>query len=145
MKTKRVTLVIGAGGVGRVVVHKCARNAATFGTIVLASRSIGRCEVIKSELPEADIEIATLDADKTEEIAALIRRVHADIVINVALPYQDLSIMDACIATQTPYLDTANYEHPMQQSLSTDSSGSVTVHLKRRVLWDCLGVVLTQG
>jgi len=108
----KTTLIIGAGGVSRVVVHKCVLNADVFGKIVLASRSIGRCEEIKSELPNADIEITTVDADVTEEVIKLIEEVNADIVINVALPYQDLTIMDACIATKTPYLDTANYEHP---------------------------------
>ena len=108
----KTTLIIGAGGVGRVVVHKCALNAAIFGKIVLASRSIGRCEEIKGELPDVNIDITTLDADVKEDIIKLINAVKADIVINVALPYQDLTIMDACIATKTPYLDTANYEHP---------------------------------
>ena len=108
----KTTLIIGAGGVGRVVVHKCVQNASVFGHIVLASRSIGRCKEIKSELPKANIEITTVDADITEEIIELINSCKADIVINVALPYQDLTIMDACIATNTPYLDTANYEHP---------------------------------
>lgn len=106
------TLIIGAGGVSRVVVHKCVQNSDVFGKIVLASRSIGRCEVIKSDLPDADIEITTVDADVTDEVIDLIKACSADIVINVALPYQDLTIMDACIATKTPYLDTANYEHP---------------------------------
>ena len=108
----RTTLIIGAGGVGRVVVHKCVQNADVFGKIVLASRSIGRCQEIKSELPNADIDTTTVDADSVQEVIDLIKRVDADIVINVALPYQDLAIMDACIATKTPYLDTANYEHP---------------------------------
>jgi saccharopine dehydrogenase (NAD+, L-lysine-forming) len=108
----KTTLIIGAGGVSRVVVHKCVQNADVFGKIVLASRSIGRCEEIKSELPNANIEITTVDADSTEEVISLISACKADIVINVALPYQDLAIMDACIATKTPYLDTANYEHP---------------------------------
>jgi saccharopine dehydrogenase (NAD+, L-lysine-forming) len=108
----KTTLIIGAGGVSRVVVHKCVQNADVFGKIVLASRSIGRCEDIKSELPDANIEITTVDADITDEVIALIKATEADIVINVALPYQDLAIMDACIATKTPYLDTANYEHP---------------------------------
>ncbi len=108
----KTTLIIGAGGVGRVVVHKCVQNTDVFGKIVLASRSIGRCEVIKSDLPDADIEITTVDADVTDEVIELIKACSADIVINVALPYQDLTIMDACIATKTPYLDTANYEHP---------------------------------
>jgi saccharopine dehydrogenase (NAD+, L-lysine-forming) len=109
---KKTTLIIGAGGVGRVVAHKCAMNSDVFGDLVLASRTIGRCEEIKSELPDASLEITTLDADNTQEVIELIEKVNADIVINVALPYQDLTIMDACIATKTPYLDTANYEHP---------------------------------
>ena len=105
------TLIIGAGGVGRVVAHKCVMNKDVFGRIILASRSIGRCETIKDELNGA-IEITTVDADKTEDVIKLIKETGANIVINVALPYQDLTIMDACIATNTPYLDTANYEHP---------------------------------
>lgn len=105
-------LIIGAGGVGRVVAHKCVMNAATFDRIILASRTIKRCEEIQSELPAGAIEITTVDADNTQEVIDLINQVNADIVINVALPYQDLTIMDACLATQTPYLDTANYEHP---------------------------------
>lgn len=106
------TLIIGAGGVSRVVVHKCVQNSEVFGKIVLASRSIGRCETIKGDFVDADIEITTVDADVTEEVIELIKACNADIVINVALPYQDLTIMDACIATKTHYLDTANYEHP---------------------------------
>jgi len=105
-------LIIGAGGVGRVVAHKCVQNRETFDRIVLASRTLKRCEEIQSELPEGAIEITTVDADSTEETAALIKKVGADIVINVALPYQDLAIMDACVQTGVPYLDTANYEHP---------------------------------
>ncbi len=105
-------LIIGAGGVGRVVAHKCVMNNHVFDRIILASRTLKRCEEIQSELPEGAIEIATVDADNTQEVIDLIERVGADILINVALPYQDLTIMDACIATKTPYLDTANYEHP---------------------------------
>ena len=108
----KTTLIIGAGGVGRVVTHKCVMNSDVFGKVVLASRSIGRCEEIQSELSGTNLEIRTVDADKTEEIIELINDINADIVINVALPYQDLTIMDACIVTKTPYLDTANYEHP---------------------------------
>lgn len=105
-------LIIGAGGVGRVVTHKCVMNNHVFDRIILASRSIGRCEEIKSELPEGAIEITTVDADNTQEVIDLIHKVNPDVLINVALPYQDLTIMDACIATKTAYLDTANYEHP---------------------------------
>lgn len=108
----KTTLIIGAGGVSRVVVHKCVQNADVFGKIVLASRTVSKCDEIRAELPDADIETAALDADSTNAVIALIETIKADIVINVALPYQDLTIMDACIATKTPYLDTANYEHP---------------------------------
>ncbi|UCM99305.1 saccharopine dehydrogenase family protein [Sulfurimonas sp. SWIR-19] len=108
----KTTLIIGAGGVSRVVVHKCVQNADVFGKIVLASRTKSKCDAIRAELPDADIETFALDADNTQEIIELINKVRADIVINVALPYQDLTIMDACIATKTDYLDTANYEHP---------------------------------
>ena len=108
----KTTLIIGAGGVGRVVVHKCVQNVDTFGKIILASRTLKRCQEIKDELPQADIEVASVDADNVNEVVELINKYMIDIVINVALPYQDLTIMDACIETSTPYLDTANYEHP---------------------------------
>ena len=106
------TLIIGAGGVGRVVAHKCAMNSETFGKIVLASRTKEKCDVIASEITDVTIETRSVDADNTQELIALIQDVKASIVINVALPYQDLTIMDACIATGVDYLDTANYEHP---------------------------------
>jgi len=108
----KTTLIIGAGGVSRVVVHKCVQNAEVFGHIILASRTLSKCQEIKDELPSADIEVASIDADDTDALVELIERCKADIVVNVALPYQDLTIMDACIKTKTPYLDTANYEHP---------------------------------
>jgi saccharopine dehydrogenase (NAD+, L-lysine-forming) len=105
-------LIIGAGGVGGVVTHKCVQNRDVFTKIVLASRRLESCEKIQKQLPDGAIEVECVDADNTEETADLIRKTGADIVVNVALPYQDLTIMDACIATNTPYLDTANYEHP---------------------------------
>ena len=112
MKKETTTLIIGAGGVGRVVAHKCVQNKATFGRIVLASRTLKKCRQIQEELPQGAIEIDSVDADVTQNVIDLINKYDADIVINVALPYQDLTIMDACVATQTDYLDTANYEHP---------------------------------
>jgi len=105
-------LIIGAGGVGGVTTHKCVQNKETFSRIVLASRTLERCKLIQSQLPEGAIEIAQVDADKTNEVTELIKQYQANIVINVALPYQDLSIMDACIASGVSYIDTANYEHP---------------------------------
>jgi len=105
-------LIIGAGGVGRVVTHKCVMNRGTFTKIVLASRRLESCKAIADELPAGAVEIAQVNADSVDETAALIKKVGADIVINVALPYQDLAIMDACVKTGVDYLDTANYEHP---------------------------------
>ena len=104
-------LIIGAGGVGGVVVHKCAQVPEVFSEIVLASRTIGKCEKIKGQLSKP-IEIARVDADDTSELVRFIRKVSPDLIINTALPYQDLSIMDACIETGVDYLDTANYEPP---------------------------------
>ncbi len=105
-------LIIGAGGVGRVVTHKCVMNKEVFTKITLASRRLSSCEVIQSELEDGAIDVAQVDADNTQELAELITKIGADILINVALPYQDLTIMDACLQTNIPYLDTANYEHP---------------------------------
>ena len=109
---KKTTLIIGAGGVGRVVVHKCAMNSDVFGDIILASRTKSKCDEIAGEISHANIVTKSVDADNVDEVVKLIEEVGADIVINVALPYQDLTIMDACIKTKVPYLDTANYEHP---------------------------------
>ena len=109
------TLIIGAGGVGNVVAFKCAMNQESFGNITLASRTKEKCDVIAKNIKEkVGVEIATaqVDADSIEELIALIKKTHADIVINVALPYQDLTIMDACSQCGVDYLDTANYEHP---------------------------------
>ena len=113
MSTK--TLIIGAGGVGNVVAFKCAMNAETFGDITLASRTLSKCDQIAKNVKErVGVQIATaqVDADSVPELVNLISKTEADIVINVALPYQDLTIMDACRQTGVDYLDTANYEHP---------------------------------
>ena len=109
------TLIIGAGGVGNVVAFKCAMNADTFGEITLVSRTVSKCDTIaKNVLDKVGVQIATatVDADSVPELVTLIEKVKADIVINVALPYQDLTIMDACAKCGVDYLDTANYEHP---------------------------------
>ena len=109
------TLIIGAGGVGNVVAFKCAINADTFGEITLASRTVSKCDAIaKNILDKVGVQLNTLtvDADSVTKLVEVINKVQADIVINVALPYQDLTIMDACAKTGVDYLDTANYEHP---------------------------------
>ena len=112
---KKKTLIIGAGGVGNVVAFKCAMNADTFGDITLASRTVAKCDAIAANVKErtgVTIETTTVDADSVIQLVELIDNLDADIVINVALPYQDLTIMDACTQTGVDYLDTANYEHP---------------------------------
>lgn len=105
-------LIIGAGGVASVVVHKCCQNPEVFEEICIASRTLSKCDALKAKLDggKTKIQTAQVDADHTEEVAALIRRFQPDIVINVALPYQDLTIMDACLETGVDYVDTANYE-----------------------------------
>ncbi len=107
---KKKLLIIGAGGVGNVVAKKCARLTNIYSDIMLASRTISKCNTIAVEISEMEIETAELNADDAQQVVDLIRSFGADIVINVALPYQDLPIMDACLETGTHYLDTANYE-----------------------------------
>ncbi len=105
-------LIIGAGGVGRVVTHKCAQLPEVFSDIWLASRTLSKCEQIASEIGDGKIQTSQVDADNVQELVALIRKIEPKMVINVALPYQDLTIMDACLETGIHYLDTANYEPP---------------------------------
>jgi len=113
--TKKGILIIGAGGVSRVATVKCAMNIDTFEKITLASRTVSKCEAIASDIKKnqgVDIDVASVDADSVEELVKLIEKVNPKLVLNVALPYQDLTIMDACTKCQVDYVDTANYEHP---------------------------------
>ena len=104
-------LIAGAGGVSQVVVHKCCQIPEVFTDILLASRTLGKCDRIAAQLSRP-IQTAKVDADNVPELAALIKGFKPELVINVALPYQDLHIMDACLETGVNYLDTANYEPP---------------------------------
>ena len=109
----RSTLIIGAGGVGKVVAFKVAELQSVFGNIILASRTKSKCDSIAAEVKERHgVEITTekVDADNVPELVQLINKYKPELVINVALPYQDLTIMDACLETNTHYMDTANYE-----------------------------------
>lgn len=106
-------LIIGAGGVGSVVAHKCAMNSEVFTDIMLASRTKSKCDKIAAEIEQmhgVKISTAQVDADYAENTVRLIKEFNPKMVINVALPYQDLAIMDACLETGVHYLDTANYE-----------------------------------
>jgi len=109
-------LIIGAGGVASVVVHKCCQNSEVFTDICIASRTLSKCDALKEKLKDSKTKITTaqVNADKTDEVISLIIAFKPDIVINVALPYQDLTIMDACLAAKVDYVDTANYEPPDQ-------------------------------
>ncbi len=102
-------LIIGAGGVGYVVAHKCAQVPDVFTDILLASRTKEKCDKIASGIKRS-IQTARVDADNVSELVDLIVSFKPDMIINVALPYQDLHIMDACLKTGVNYLDTANYE-----------------------------------
>ena len=109
----RSVLIVGAGGVGSVVAHKCAMSPETFGEIHLASRTVSKCDQIAESVSErTGVKIPTyeLDADIVANTEALLKKLKPDLLINVALPYQDLVLMDACLKCGVDYLDTANYE-----------------------------------
>ena len=103
-------LIIGAGGVGTVVAHKVAQNADVFTDIMIASRTKEKCDKIVEAIGNPNIKTAKVDADNVEELVALFNNFKPEMVINVALPYQDLTIMEACLKAGVNYLDTANYE-----------------------------------
>ena len=103
-------LIIGAGGVGTVVAHKMAALPEVFTEIMLASRTKSKCDAIAEKIGANRIQTAQVDADNVPELVELINNFKPELVVNVALPYQDLTIMDACLETGVSYLDTANYE-----------------------------------
>lgn len=106
-------LIIGCGGVASVAIHKCCQNSDVFEHICIASRTLSKCDALKAKLqPNTATRITTaqVNADDVNELIALIRDYRPDVVLNLALPYQDLTIMEACLATKTHYVDTANYE-----------------------------------
>lgn len=106
-------MIIGCGGVASVAIHKCCQNSAVFEELILASRTKSKCDALKEKLEHTTktrIITEQVDADRTDEVVRLIEKHRPDAVLNLALPYQDLTIMDACLATKTHYIDTANYE-----------------------------------
>ena len=106
-------LIIGCGGVASVAIHKCRQNSEAFEEICIASRTKSKCDALKEKLEgttKTKIQTAQVDANNVDELIALIEKFNPDVVLNLALPYQDLTIMDACLATKTHYIDTANYE-----------------------------------
>ena len=103
-------VIIGAGGVGTVVAHKCAQHPEVFNEIVIASRTKSKCDALAAKIGAKNITTDSVDADEVDQIVELFNRHKPDICINVALPYQDLTIMEACLKCGVNYLDTANYE-----------------------------------
>ena len=106
-------LVIGCGGVAQVAIQKCCQNSGTFTELCIASRTLSKCDALKEKLEgktATKVTTAQVDADDVEALKALINSYQPDAVLNVALPYQDLTIMDACLACGVDYIDTANYE-----------------------------------
>jgi saccharopine dehydrogenase (NAD+, L-lysine-forming) len=106
-------MIIGAGGVATVAAHKCAQIPEVFREIMVASRTVSKCEAIRKDIKQRygrEIQTAQVDADNVPELVALINKYKPDVVLNLALPYQDLHIMDACLETGVHYIDTANYE-----------------------------------
>lgn len=107
-------MVIGCGGVASVAIHKCCQNSEVFSELIIASRTKSKCDALAEKLIGYNTKIITeqVNADDEEQLVALINKHKPLLVINLALPYQDLTIMEACLKTKTNYLDTANYEHP---------------------------------
>src|SRR3569833_3278772 len=108
-------LIIGAGGVGGVVAHKAAMEKQVFSDVLLASRTKSKCDAIAAQIEQMHgrkIRTAQVDADDVPQLTRLLKDYKPQVVINVALPYQDLHIMDACLEAGVDYLDTANYEPP---------------------------------
>jgi saccharopine dehydrogenase (NAD+, L-lysine-forming) len=135
-------LIIGAGGVGQVVAHKVSQRPDVFSSAVLASRTLSRCETIQQQIKKRrnyPLEIAQVDADKPQNVAELIKAHKPKLVVNVALPYQDLSIMDACLEMGVDYLDTANYEPPDEAKFEYKWQWAYQERFKARGLMALLG------
>jgi saccharopine dehydrogenase (NAD+, L-lysine forming) len=135
-------MIIGAGGVATVAAHKCAGIPQVFADIMVASRTLSKCEAIRRDIKERsgrDIQIAQVDADNVPELVALIKGYQPDLVLNLALPYQDLHIMDACLETGVHYIDTANYEPLDEAHFEYSWQWAYQERFKRRGIMAVLG------
>ncbi|MFH0956587.1 MAG: saccharopine dehydrogenase family protein [Candidatus Aenigmatarchaeota archaeon] len=141
-------MIIGAGGVGGVIAHKCAQVPQVFTDILLVSRTLPKCEEIKRRIKQdckRDIGIGVVDADNFRELVKLIKKFRPGIVINAALPYQDLHIMDACLEAGVNYLDTANYEPPEEAKFEYRWQWAYQEKFKRKGLVAILGCGFDPG
>ena len=135
-------LIIGAGGVSRVSTKKCAKNISSFKKIFLASRNIDKCNLIAKEIKEEfkiDINTYEVNADNIDDLVKLIEKTKVKIVLNLALPYQDISIMKACIKTKTHYVDTANYENPKEAKFSYKEQWALNEEFEKAGIMALLG------
>ena len=140
-------LIIGCGGVASVAIQKCCQVSEVFTEMCIASRTVSKCEALKEKLEgktNTKITTAQVDADNVDELIALIEKEKPEVVLNLALPYQDLTIMDACLATKVHYIDTANYEPEDTANLNTSGSGHIVKDLRRLVSQRFLEVDLTR-
>ena len=132
-------VIVGAGGVGRVVTHKCAQLSTIFTEIVLASRTLKKCDDIatsvRAKYKEVKISTNQVDANEEGQLIHLFEVNRPFLVINVALPYQDLTIMEACLKTGVHYLDTANYEPLEEAKYGYSWQWAFRKGLKRQDLW----------
>ena len=135
-------IIIGAGGVGNVVAHKCAQSPTIFNEIVLASRTLKKCEAIAQTVKEKTgqvIRTTQIDADDVQATTDLLKKEKPELLINVALPYQDLTLMDACLNAGVHYLDTANYEPPEEAKFEYKWQWAYQEHFKEAGLTALLG------
>lgn len=141
-------VIIGAGGVGRVVAYKCAQLSDIFTEIVLASRTKSKCDKIADDIKKdlgISLQTDQVDADHTDQVVSLFKKHQPKIVINVALPYQDLTIMDACLETDVHYLDTANYEPPEEAKFEYSWQWAYQEKFKKAGLLAVLGCGFDPG
>lgn len=132
-------LIIGTGGVGKVVAHKCNQLKDVFTKIVLANRTLSKAEDVKKSIGNPDIETVQLDVRKTKDIIKVIEKYRPKVVIHVALPYDNLSIMEACLQTGVDYLDTANYESPEKQDYHYEEQWQYHEKFKEKGIMALLG------
>lgn len=141
-------LIIGAGGVARVACVKCAMDKETFKKITIASRTLSKCEEIASFIKDrlgVSINVAKIDADDVDAVAKLIEEIGANLLLNLALPYQDLSLMKACLKAKIPYIDTANYEHPKRAKFEYKEQWAMDEDFKKAGLMALLGCGFDPG
>jgi len=147
-KLQGKVMIIGAGAVATVTAHKCAQLPEYFSDIMVASRTLAKCEKIQNSIKNKygrEIKIAEVDADNVPALEALINSFHPEIVINLALPYQDLHIMEACLNSGVHYIDTANYESEEKPQFEYKLQWAYDEKYKRRGIMAILGCGFDPG